>query len=461
MPNVINLPSFISTKIENGITFDALLDRLLAYKVETWGWIIQDYTQISSMYNSDTNDLFYLPSGNYVITNYPESTYPVQGYENVNTYIFEKKGVKYILADFGNEKYLTSITSAGETPDWIDYTTLDSNGNPIKEIHVDDSAPSDTSILWIDTSKINDNEVVLKYYNGSTWVSYTESGLMYKSVYDTDNESRDIYDLTDSTLSLLITEYENFIKHKNNELPLIHITSDDRESYNKLISPDQLNEKFASDGQLHEDMIDYVTSEIGRISGTSNLSPKVEALEDKFDSYIYGNFLNGGKSVIDVGLSNLVLDDATNPIDNSMNQLTTDSIGILYTLSGLCQLIYSTDSGTTWKYISLTDSLYEKLNISDRSSLTLSHSYIYTFNNTLFSLILASIRDNTSYHNFMIPLSFDINSDTYSLGDTYSFSDTASSEIIIESMHHTRTNLGIEYCILFSETRAYYYILEL
>ena len=67
--------TYTSSNVENGLTFDELLGRLLAFKPEQWGFTEQDFNEIATDFSVSSNDLWYLPSGNYKLTNLPNSPF--------------------------------------------------------------------------------------------------------------------------------------------------------------------------------------------------------------------------------------------------------------------------------------------------------------------------------------------------------------------------------------------------
>ena len=289
--------SYISTNVEEGKVFDTLVGNLLAFRPEEWGWSEQDYTKISEQFSVASNDLYYLPSGNYRIINIDVSLLPkelnITTIEAVNISLIEKEdnpGTKYLYFYLNHHIYSATLTQAGQSPiEWTDITDIGEDGkNTI--IHIDNNQPtiSDSNThFWIDTSNSSTNKsVVLKYYNNGTWISYKSDKTLQSSVYDPTGKRKDPFIEVMTQLEKLVGDYTNFIKHKNNELALIHITNEEREKYNLIISRDDLNKIFGEGGAIYNQIVTFIEENTREQFKTDSYTSKVNELETKLDEHL-------------------------------------------------------------------------------------------------------------------------------------------------------------------------------
>ena len=198
---------YISTSIENGLTFDDLVRNLLAYKPEQWGYTEQDYNKISEEFGTTSNSLYWLPMGNYRIKNIPNS--PLDS-EFVNISVFDSTAGKNIILTNGSKnRYLGKVSSENDSVTWTDITNKGSDGKDLILFHVGETAPANTSMMWVDTSKLETiNEISLKYYNGTSWVSYSFNGVMLQDVYDEKGLKKDPYAEVEVALEKYAGEYK-------------------------------------------------------------------------------------------------------------------------------------------------------------------------------------------------------------------------------------------------------------
>ena len=113
---------------------------------------------------------------------------------------------------------------------------------------------SDTNREWISVCYGNDKFVAVannnKYFANITfgpaneWISVFSntdlSNYLKKSELDPSGIGTDIYQYIDDKISQFIDIYNNFNKHKNNELTYIHVTEDDVNRYANIITEDTL-----------------------------------------------------------------------------------------------------------------------------------------------------------------------------------------------------------------------------
>ena len=276
---------YVSTNIENGITFDTLVGNLLAYKPELWGCTEQNYNNIATEFAVDSNSLYYLPAGNYKLENLPNSPFDS---DFVNVYVFDKNGGKYIICSTGGAtRYATELTSATDTIVWTDVSQGVNRTAEIVFFHIADTAPTDTTKMWVDTSKLaSDNEASLKYYNGTEWVSYYAEGIMLQEVYDPHGINKDPYAAVLSEISDFFGEYAEFTKHKDNELELIHLTAEESEYYRTcLLTTADIARIFAENGPVYDQMIEYIGEKSKEISGYADIETGNSEAMERFDEH--------------------------------------------------------------------------------------------------------------------------------------------------------------------------------
>ena len=287
---------YISASIENGSIFDTLVGNLLALRLEDWGWSEQDYDKISIEFSVASNDLFFLPIGNYRMLNFPISLLPndlgITAIESVNlkVYVKDDSGTKYYILDVNNKSYLMSLTGSGLTPSWKDLENVGSDGEDMTLIHVGETAPENTNMIWIDTSKlITEDLITMKVYNtaSGTWKEYTITGVMDSSIYDPTGKKQDPFKYVMNAIEVIIGDYAEFIKHKNNELVLIHVTSEEKEYYNTvIISIDVINEMLQSGGDIYNSLIELITTNTAETVGTEEFKNQIEELKRLFNEHI-------------------------------------------------------------------------------------------------------------------------------------------------------------------------------
>ena len=229
---------YTSENVETGSVFDILVGNLLAYRAEEWGWSEQDYTKISEEFaDAASNDLYYLPAGNYKVSNFPISLLPtelnIQSTEFVNLQVIaDSTSAKTYWLNILNKTYYASIPSAGLSNITWNAASEISKGADVTTIHVSNTAPTisdNGSHIWVDTSNVNINGYAsMKQWDNttSTWKDFVIPGMMDKSVYDPTGKNTDPFIYVMDKLEEVAGDYAQFIRHKNNELTLIHVTSE-------------------------------------------------------------------------------------------------------------------------------------------------------------------------------------------------------------------------------------------
>ena len=290
---------YTSENVETGSVFDILVGNLLAYRAEEWGWSEQDYTKISEEFaDAASNDLYYLPAGNYKVSNFPVSLLPtelnIQSTEFVNLQVIANStSAKTYWLNILNKAYYASIHSAGlSSITWNDASEI-GKGTDITTIHVSNTAPTisdNGSHIWVDTSNVNTNGYTsMKQWDNitSTWKGLTIPGMMDSSVYDTTGKKTDPFIYVMDKLEEVAGDYAQFIRHKNNELTLIHVTSEEKDIYNNdLLTLDQISQMFGTGGSIYEEMVNFIENETAEQFGTEDFSTQITAIEDALNEHI-------------------------------------------------------------------------------------------------------------------------------------------------------------------------------
>ena len=277
-----NTSSYFSKNVETGLVFDTLVGNLLTFRPSSWGYTEQEYENISIDFGVASNSLYYLEPGNYKLFNLPNSPFDTNF---VNIFVYERSGAKVFICTIGGkEKFSCTLTDTADEIMWTDITNVDVLGNDITLMQIGNSAPSNTKLLWIDTST---GVPSLKHYNGAQWVSYTASGQMLTSVYDPEGRNADVYSTLAAELLRQTGRYELFIEHKNDRLTLIHILDSDREYYNTyLLTQEEVTAMFATDSELYAEMISFIKSCSIRETKYNENGVKIAGIKADFDSHV-------------------------------------------------------------------------------------------------------------------------------------------------------------------------------
>ena len=290
---------YTSENVETGSVFDILVGNLLAYRAEEWGWSEQDYTKISEEFaDAASNDLYYLPAGNYKVSNFPVSLLPtelnIQSTEFVNLQVIaDSTSAKTYWLNILNKTYYASIPSAGlSSITWNDASEI-GKGTDVTTIHVSNTAPTisdNGSHIWIDTSNVNTNGYAsMKQWDNttSTWKGLTIPGMMDSSVYDTTGKKTDPFVYVMDKLEEVAGDYAQFIRHKNNELTLIHVTSEEKDIYNNdLLTLEEISQMFGIGGSIYEEMVNFIETETAEQFRTEEFSTQLTAIEDALNEHI-------------------------------------------------------------------------------------------------------------------------------------------------------------------------------
>ena len=333
---------YTSENVETGSVFDILVGNLLAYRAEEWGWSEQDYTKISEEFaDAASNDLYYLPAGNYKVSNFPVSLLPtelnIQSTEFVNLQVIaDSTGAKTYWLNILNKAYYASIPSAGlSSITWNDASEI-GKGSDVTTIHVSNTAPTisdNGSHIWVDTSNVSTNGYAsMKQWDNttSTWKDFDIPGMMDKSVYDPTGKNTDPFIYVMDKLEEVAGDYAQFIRHKNNELTLIHVTSEEKDIYNDLLTLEEISQMFGAGGSIYEETVNFIENETAQQFRTKEFSTQITAIEDALNEHIE-NHIDDTKITY---WDNKASADHTHNLDNRVTITGNNIEGILATEQG-------------------------------------------------------------------------------------------------------------------------------
>ena len=288
--------SYTSSNIENGLTFDDLIGKLLAFNPEKWGYSEQDYNDISTQFLVSSNNIYHLPDGNYRIKNLPNSPFTDEEYVNLSVGHSDSKKF-YICKNGSYKKYYCELESESQA-NWIDISNSIDGTTDMMLFSISSVAPLDTTVIWIDTSSLDTEDMIyLKLYHNGSWVTYKTDAILDKDKYDTTNQSTDIFKLIDERISKYSLEFASAISHINNELTLIHISSSTKNYFNTyLLTSDQIASLLDPSGDIYKELIAYITTTVGAKTGidtSTRLSNElINNIENHLDDHITSDDIN-------------------------------------------------------------------------------------------------------------------------------------------------------------------------
>ena len=229
--------NYVSTNMETGVQVREALTKIESYQPDLFAWTeIGDSVTVNL--KSPTAYSGITDPGDYVI--YKFSNGPSKIPSTLSPILLSlRDGKKYVSANGS----IYTLNSAGDSWVSIDEVVDDDTILYVKS----DIAPTRTNnTFWFDTSHYDgtsDGYIDLKYYdtNSSSWISvFNGDNYLKKSVLDPDGKNTDIYTYITEKVADVVGDYGEFIKHKANQLTLIHITADERTQYAKIISESEL-----------------------------------------------------------------------------------------------------------------------------------------------------------------------------------------------------------------------------
>ena len=390
MPNI-----YTSKNVENGLTFDDLITKLLAYNPDQWGYTEQDFNNIKTDFNVSENSLYNLPLGNYKLKNMPNSPF---NSEFVNVKILMGTGNNKLAIcsiggsiDYGTNPSETNPNGSG----WKDLSTEKRQIIDAAIIVVSDTAPvgpfNNGIPLWVDTSKAYiTGEIFLKILSGNdTWTSYTVTDSMDMSIYDKNGLKKDPYKEVMNEVEKFIGDYAEIIMHINNELKLIHIDASDREYFDTyLLTSENVAKYFEKGGEFYTEMVEYIKSTITTTTGldtsvvSANFNTLKESLKSHYDNHVTEKDVENwnNKAAADhihnldpnvtVDISDITFDDSTIPdaaIPDSVKERPVPITSLLVLRNVDTSLLESTYHNGNMLYLANGNAGYDFYKIVDNS----------------------------------------------------------------------------------------------
>lgn len=274
-----------SSSILNGILFDKIIHKILNWLPNevTWQKVVgttSDPIDLKTL--DDINDTGLAAYSIYNYTNGPQDDVDsIEVGEPINI-IFKELDINnmdiiYEFAFYENNVYYRD--PAASVNKWLSCNTINAFGNEKVLVSTDSTAPSGSkNTIWIAP-----NGKLYIYIDGKLYDPLI-TDMMDKTIYDTNNKNKDPFDYFHNQMNEILEEYNEFLKHKSNLLTLIHITAEEREYYEDLITKSD------------------ITSALGSTYFNNYIDEIQEFIEHQLDLY-YNNELYGNSiaSWVDIG----------------------------------------------------------------------------------------------------------------------------------------------------------------
>ena len=273
--------NYVSTNMDTGVQVKEALERINAYHPDLFAWSeISDSVTVNL--KSPTSYSGIKDPGDYVI--YKFSNGPSKIPSTLSPILLSlRNGKKYVSAN----GVVYTLDSSGNN--WID---VNDSVDDDTIIYVrSDTAPTRTNnTFWFDTSNYDgtsDGYIELKYYDTDTnsWASvFNETNYLKKSTLDPTGKNTDIYAYITNQIANVLGDYGEFIKHKANQLTLIHVTADDRAQYAKIITEAELRDLINNTykAAIKNIIDDSVSAELD----TTQLERDTTSLENSYKSHL-------------------------------------------------------------------------------------------------------------------------------------------------------------------------------
>ena len=228
---------YVSTNMETGVQVKEALTKIESYQPDSFAWTeINDSVTVNL--KSPTSYSGITDPGDYVI--YKFSNGPSDIPITLSPILLSLRNGKIYVSVNGS---IYTLNSTGDSWVSIDDTVGD---DTIIYVRSDTAPTRTTNTFWFDTSNYDgtsDGYIDLKYYDtdSSSWISvFNEDNYLKKSVLDPDGMNTDIYTYITDKIASVVGDYGEFIKHKSDQLTLIHVTADERNQYAKIINESEL-----------------------------------------------------------------------------------------------------------------------------------------------------------------------------------------------------------------------------
>lgn len=295
--------TWTSKDIPDGKTFEALIARILDYHPEVLGYI-----EFPAEYSKDlmadfevTLDDQGVPDdpdriGNFVIhtfTNGPvemADAAPIRMHVQIMQNEGEPPYVRHTV--FTSDRcYYKTPTSNG----WIDAMADSKNKGRIYRGENDPTKNADgeqieidnlDTLAWLDTGNEESPVLKLPYKTEEGLIIWTEiwaPNAMDAEIYDPQHKCVNVYQYLNDLLQELTGDYGLFLKHKANELVLIHVTLAERTRWDAALTLDEL---LALLNAFLEDMRQGIKDLYDSETGFSELGEEYDALRAKYFAHI-------------------------------------------------------------------------------------------------------------------------------------------------------------------------------
>ena len=272
---------YVSTNMDNGVQVKEALERINAYHPDLFAWS-EISNSVTVNLKSPTSYSGIKDPGDYVI--YKFSNGPSKIPSTLSPILLSlRNGKKYVSVN----GVVYTLDSSGNN--WIDIN--DSVDDDTIVYVRSDTAPTRTNnTFWFDTSNYDgtsDGYIELKYYDTDTnsWTSvFNDTHYLKKSTLDPTGKNTDIYAYITNQIANVLGDYGEFIKHKANQLTLIHVTADDRAQYAKIITESELRDLINNTYKAAIEKIieDSVSAELD----TTQLDSDATSLENSYKSHL-------------------------------------------------------------------------------------------------------------------------------------------------------------------------------
>ena len=268
---------YLSGLIPDGETFDEWVSRIVSFRIDLWGMSDQDWTKLWKAHQKLEKEIGEDPST----------------FEFVNLYTYsmtksDSTVIKILIMDAGLNKYMAFINSGDTSITWTNITELSSDGTKAIPFIVSTTEPSSTNVAWIDTSELESSEnITLRYYNGTQWVSYRSTTVLEKEVYDTENRQENVYKFADDIVDELEEDFSEFISHINNEYLYIHLDPDVREHFNSaIVTSAEFAATIAEGGTVYNSLMTFINNELDETLTLSDSEEEYQRIVDKFNEHL-------------------------------------------------------------------------------------------------------------------------------------------------------------------------------
>lgn len=258
---------FDSEDIADGPLFEELVGKILDNRPDVYGYLefSEDITKDLINDFKATLDASGIPDdkdriGNFVVNSYtngPDALTDVP--VRVNTRVIgetaEDGTTKYaqqIIIRSHDKVYCATIASDGTVSPWVDMSDDQEVKDGVISFIKGDTPPADITennadrVIWIDTSG---ETPIFKYIANIditttpptiTWKDVAAPNYMDSEIYDPTHRETSMFGYINNEIEKLTGEYGRFLKHKANELTLIHISPEEKAKWDNAVTMEQL-----------------------------------------------------------------------------------------------------------------------------------------------------------------------------------------------------------------------------